>query len=163
MRVARSGIAARSPLLAVVTSAVLAAGAAAGGPDGARAEACPGSGASACPYVSTAIIGRRSEGVLRFPEAVALGIQGDVYVADQLSYVVQRFSPTGAFETEWGSYGGGHGQFGPIGGLATDPSGEVYPVESSPHRNEKFDGHCNLITSSGPTAPVSCHIPFLSS
>jgi tripartite motif-containing protein 71 len=41
-------------------------------------------------------------------------------VADQLSYVVQKFTAAGAFETEWGSYGGGHGQFGPIGGLATD-------------------------------------------
>ena len=96
-----------------------------------RAEACPGSGTSSCPYVSSAIIGQRAEGVLRFPEAVALGPQGDVYVADQLGYAVQRFSPTGAFETEWGSYGGGHGQFGPIGGLATDPSGNVYVVDST--------------------------------
>ena len=46
--------------------------------------------------------------------------QGNVYVADQLSYVVQRFSAAGTFETEWGSYGGGPGQFGPIGGLAAD-------------------------------------------
>src|SRR2546428_1143166 len=126
MRVARSGIAARSPLLAVVTSAVLAAGAAAGGPDGARAEACPGSGASACPYVSTAIIGRRAEGVLRFPEAPALGIQGDVYVADQLSYVVQKFSPPRAFETEVGSYRGGHGPFRPICGPWTPAPGYRY-------------------------------------
>ena len=49
---------------------------------------------------------------------------GDVYVADQLSYVVQKFNAAGEYlETEWGSYGGGHGQFGPIGGLATDAAG----------------------------------------
>ena len=85
----------------------------------------------ACPYAGLRVIGQRAEGVLRFPEAVALGPDGDVYVADQLSYVVQKFSPYGQFETEWGSYGGGHGQFGPIGGLAVDGAGEVYVVDSS--------------------------------
>ena len=39
-----------------------------------------------CPYAAAQIIGRRGEGVLRFPEAVALDAQGNVYVADQLSY-----------------------------------------------------------------------------
>ncbi len=68
-----------------------------------------------------------------------------MYVADQLSYVVQKFSATGAFETEWGSYGGGHGQFGPIGGLATDAAGNVYVVDSSHNRIEKFDPNGNFI------------------
>ena len=39
------------------------------------------------------------------------------------------FTAAGAFETQWGSYGGGHGQFGPIGGLATDAAGNVYIEE----------------------------------
>ena len=46
-----------------------------------------------CPYASEQVFGQRAEGVLRFPEAVAIGPQGDVYVADQLSYVVQRVQP----------------------------------------------------------------------
>jgi DNA-binding beta-propeller fold protein YncE len=164
MRVARSGISARWPLAAFVASAVLAAGAAAARPDDVRAEACPGSGtSSSCPYVSSAIIGQRAEGVLRFPEAVALGTQGDVYVADQLGYAVQRFGPTGAFETEWGSYGGGHGQFGPIGGLATDPSGNVYVVDSSHNRIEKFDANGNFITSWGHTGSEVGQFRFFSS
>ena len=75
--------------------------------------------------------------------------QGDVYVADQLSYVVQKFTAAGAFETEWGSYGGGHGQFGPIGGLATDAAGNVYVVDSSHNRIEKFDANGNFITAWG--------------
>ena len=78
----------------------------------------------ACPYRIAEIIGQRAEGVLRFPEAVALDSAGNVYVADQLSYVVQKFSAAGAFEAEWGTFGGGHGQFGPIAGLATDAAGE---------------------------------------
>ncbi len=101
-----------------------------------RAESCPGAGY--CPYASVEQIGQRAEGVLRFPEAVAIGPAGDVYVADQLSYTVQVFSPAGAFENQWGSFGGGHGQFGPIGGIAVDPAGMVYVVDSSHNRIEKF-------------------------
>src|ERR1700684_2421428 len=104
--------------LALVALAPLAASA--------HAEACAGVGPTApCPYSSAQIIGQRAEGVLRFPEAVAVDAQGDVYVADQLSYVVQKFSATGAFETEWGSYGGGHGRLGPIGGCAGERRGPV--------------------------------------
>jgi tripartite motif-containing protein 71 len=117
----------------------------------ARAEACPGSGGQQryCPYVSVHSIGQRGESVLRFPEAVAVDDQGNVYVADQLSYVVQKFTAAGAFETQWGSYGGGHGQFGPIGGLATDAAGDVYVVDSSHNRIEKFDPNGDFITSWG--------------
>ncbi|HLB20517.1 MAG TPA: hypothetical protein VK605_00285, partial [Solirubrobacteraceae bacterium] len=121
--------------LALCATIACACWAAAGG-GRALAEACAGVGSAPCPYASAQIVGQRAEGVLRFPEAVALSAGGDVYVADQLSYAVQRFSATGAFETEWGSFGGGHGQFGPIGGLATDAAGDVYVVDSSHNRVE---------------------------
>jgi DNA-binding beta-propeller fold protein YncE len=123
---------------ALVTLALASAWAGAGA-QRAFAEACPGSGLGPCPYASTLIIGQRAEGVLRFPEAVAVDGRGNVYVADQLSYVVQKFTANGEFESEWGSYGGGAGQFGPIGGLATDAAGNVYVVDSSHNRIEKFD------------------------
>jgi tripartite motif-containing protein 71 len=122
----------------------IACGSAAGSAGEALAQGCPGSGAGPCPYAGVQIIGQRAEGLLRFPEAVAVsgasGVdgQGEVYVADQLGYVVQRFSTDGTFETQWGSYGGGPGQFGPIGGLATDAAGDVYVVDSSHNRIEKF-------------------------
>jgi tripartite motif-containing protein 71 len=116
----------------------------------AHAEACPGSGRQPyCPYVSVQSIGQRGESVLRFPEAVAVDTQGNVYVADQLSNVVQRFTAAGAFVTQWGSYGGGHGQFGPIGGLATDAAGNVYVVDSSHDRIQKFDPSGNFLASWG--------------
>lgn len=133
------------PLLVVWIAAVFACLTA----SGAMAEACPGSGPRPCPYVSAQLIGQRAEGVLRFPEAVAVDTQGNVYVADQLGYVVQKFTAEGAFETEWGSYGGGHGQFGPIGGIATDAAANVYVVDSSHNRIEKFDSSGNFITSWG--------------
>jgi len=113
----------------------------------AHAAGCPG--AASCPYAGVQLIGHRAEGVLRFPEAVAIGPQGDIYVADQLGYTVQKFTPEGALEAQWGSYGGGHGQFGPIGGLAVDAAGFVYVVDSSHNRIEKFDANGGYVTSWG--------------
>lgn len=100
-------------------------------------RACPG--ADPCPYRSVAIRGRRGEGVLRFPEALAVAPDGDVYVADQYSYVVQRFSPSGRFLGQWGSHGAGPGQFGAVGGLAVSRAGDVYLVDSEHDRVEEFD------------------------
>ncbi|HEY1832845.1 MAG TPA: SMP-30/gluconolactonase/LRE family protein [Solirubrobacteraceae bacterium] len=125
---------------------LLALGAGAGS---ASAAACAGSGEAPCPYSAASAFGQRAEGVLRFPEAVAVDTQGDVYVADQLSFVVQKFSAAGAFEGQWGSYGGGHGQFGPIGGIATDAAGDVYVVDSEHDRIEKFDANGNFLLAWG--------------
>ncbi len=139
----------RALLCTALLAAALASIAAGTWAERAIAEACPGSGSGPCPYAAAKIIGQRAEGVLRFPEAVALDSQGNVYVADQLSYVVQKFTAAGAFEGEWGSWGGGHGQFGPIGGLATDAAGNVYVVDSSRDRIEKFDSNGNFILAWG--------------
>ncbi len=145
----RPGVRFRVRLLASAACVALACGLVAARADRAGAEACAGVGAAPCPYASAQIIGQRAEGVLRFPEAVALDTQGDVYVADQLSYVVQKFSADGTFETEWGSYGGGRGMFGPIGGLATDAAGDVYVVDSSHNRIEKFTAEGTFVTQWG--------------
>jgi DNA-binding beta-propeller fold protein YncE len=127
-------------LLCVMTTSSLV-------PSSANAAPCPG--AAECPYSSVQAIGHRAERVLRFPEAVAIGPQGDVYVADQLSYAVQKFSPEGTLEGQWGSFGGGHGQFGPIGGLAVDAAGYVYVLDSSHNRIEKFDASGGYVMSWG--------------
>jgi tripartite motif-containing protein 71 len=129
----------------------------------ARAESCAGAGSEPCPYTAVHVIGRRAEGVLRFPEAVALDGEGNIYVADQLSFVVQKFNAAGAFVTEWGSYGGAAGQFGPIGGLATDAAGDVYVLDSSHNRIEKFDSSGNYITAWGHTGTELGQFRFYSS
>ena len=139
----------RGLLCTALLAAALASIAAGTWAERAIAEACPGSGTGPCAYAAAKVIGQRAEGVLRFPEAVAVDLQGNVYVADQLSYVVQKFTAAGTFVGEWGSWGGGRGQFGPIGGLATDAAGNVYVVDSSRDRIEKFDSNGNFILAWG--------------
>ena len=60
--------------------------------------ACPG--ADPCPYSAAGVIGQRAEGVLRFPQASAVGPDGSIYVGDQLSHTVQVFGPDGSFRRE---------------------------------------------------------------
>lgn len=90
-------------------------------------------------------IGRRGEGVLRCPEALAFAPDGDLYVADQFSHVVQRFAPGGRFLGQWGSYGSGPGQFGAVDGLAVDGAGDVYVLDSTHDRVERFSSSGRLL------------------
>ena len=144
----RRGILRLTAALVCATTLAGAGGGLVGGTAPALAASCPGA-AGECPYSTTSIIGMRAESILRFPEAVALDTVGDVYIADQLSYVVQKFNANGQYLGQWGSFGGGHGQFGPIGGLATDAAGNVYVVDSEHNRIEKFDPSGNFITAWG--------------
>jgi tripartite motif-containing protein 71 len=121
-------------------------------PRAALVPGCPGgmlvgraAGRAGCPYTSVASIGRRGEGVLRCPEALAWAPDGDLYVADQFSHVVQRFSPSGRFLGQWGSYGSGPGQFGAVDGLAVDARGDVYVLDSTHARVERFTASGRLL------------------
>ncbi|MCL2769343.1 MAG: hypothetical protein FWD42_04450 [Solirubrobacterales bacterium] len=113
-----------------------------GAGEAARARALasngPCAGAASCPYRRVMTIGRRGVGVLRYPEAIAVGPGGRVYVGDQDSHLVQIFSASGRFEGQWGSDGSGPGQFGAVGGLAVDGRGDVYLVDSTHDRVERF-------------------------
>ncbi len=68
----------------------------------ATATAAPCPGADPCPYSASSVIGNRTGGVLRFPQASAVGPDGSVYVADQYSHAIQVFGPDGKFVREIG-------------------------------------------------------------
>ncbi len=108
-------------------------------------RACPGALGSVCPYTRVSLIGRRGEGVLRCPEALAFAPGGDLLVADQFSHLVQRFAPGGRFLGQWGSYGAGPGQFGAVDGLAVDGAGDVYVLDSTHDRIERFNSSGRLL------------------
>src|SRR3954451_9174628 len=87
---------------------------------------CPGAvPASSCPYTGTFAVGQRSGGVLRFPQAVAVGPDGAVYVGDQGSHTVQVFAPDGTFRGELGVAGTRPGELTSVGGVAVAGDGSV--------------------------------------
>src|SRR5213080_2048489 len=114
----------------------------------ARAGACTGSDGQQCPYASASVIGPRAEGVLRFPEAVAVDAAGSVYVADSSHNRIEKFDPNGTFLVSWGGRGSGLGRlnFGssqnptqpPGGGIAATAS-YVYVADSGNHRIQRFN------------------------
>src|SRR3954447_11393481 len=137
----------RLPLLAVaiaVAATLLLGGLAL--PTPASAD-CPGA-APSCPYVSAGQIGRRGEGVLRFPQAVAVGPDGNVYVADQASHVVQVFAPDGTFLREVGISGTGPGQLTSVGAVAVAGDGSLFVADGT-NRIDRFGIHGELLGSFG--------------
>jgi sugar lactone lactonase YvrE len=115
-----------SAIATVLAAAVLGPAAPASAQSG-----CPG-GAPACPYTSASEIGQRAGGVLRFPQAVAIGADGAVYVGDQGSHVVQVFNPDGTFRGEIGRPGRNRpGELTAVGALAAAPDGSIVVADGS--------------------------------
>ena len=112
-------------------------------PSAASADCTP-----ACPYVAGAQIGQRGEGVMRFPQAVAVGPDGSIYVADQNSHVVQVFSADGVFQREVGIAGTRPGQLGAVGAIAVAPDNTLLVADGS-NRIDRFDAGGNLLNSWG--------------
>lgn len=97
--------------------------------------------------------------MLRFPQAIAFdasqvadpaaGAPGGpyLYVADQHSFLVQKFTTSGVFVRQIGGFGTGPGRFGRvslggtiggIGGLAVGPAGSLYVLDSFNSRIQQF-------------------------
>jgi hypothetical protein len=69
---------------------------------------------------------------------------GDVYVADTGDDVVSKFDSAGNLVTTWGAGGQldgsstGAGKFAPLGGVAVNPSGELFVLVAVPEGNDVF-------------------------
>src|SRR3954469_17224412 len=112
----------------------------------AQAAACPG--ADPCPYAAAAVIGQRAEGVLRFPQASAVGPDGSVYVADQYTHAIQVFGPDGSFRRELGAAGSGPGGLTSVGAGAVAADGSVYVADGA-DRIDRFAADGSLLNSFG--------------
>ncbi len=125
----------------------------------ASASAAPCPGATQCPYSSASIIGTQGQGTLRFPEAIARGYDGRIYVGDVFTHMVQIFNPDGSFQGEFGSGGTGPGQFGAVGGIAISKSGSVYVADSF-DRIERFTLDGQYLGSWGSSGTGLGHFAF---
>lgn len=75
------------------------------------------------------------------PHNVALGLNGDIFVADSNNHRIQKFDREGKFLSEWGGQGNAPGQFNEPWGIAVDREGFVYVADTWNHRVEKFDSN----------------------
>lgn len=106
---------------------------------------CPGA-APACPYVGGFQIGQRAEGVMRFPQAVAVGPDGAIYVADQGSHVVQVFGPDGVFRRQVGIAGSKAGQISAVGAIAVAADNTLLVADGA-SRIDRYDANGALLNS----------------
>ncbi len=117
----------------------------------ARAD-CPGQlpDPAKCSYSAAGEVGQRSGGVLRFPQTVAIGPDGAVYVGDQKSHTIQVFNPDGSFRRDFGVAGTKPGQLSSVGGVAVAPDGSVFAATGA-NRIDRFDAAGNLSKTFGRT------------
>uniref|UniRef100_A0A1X7VB32 B box-type domain-containing protein n=1 Tax=Amphimedon queenslandica TaxID=400682 RepID=A0A1X7VB32_AMPQE len=79
-------------------------------------------------------------GHFKYPNDIAIDIQGLVYVTDSCNHRIQKFSPSGKFVGQFSTKGSGPGQLSvPIGiTIDTTATGLVYVSENSNHRISVF-------------------------
>ena len=117
-------------------------------PSAARAQApCPGANPT-CPWIAASQIGQSAGGVLRFPQAIAIGPDGNVYVGDQGSHVVQVFTPQGQFLRTVGAAGQRPGELSAVGALAVADDGSLL-VADGRNRIDRFHPGGSLLNSWG--------------
>jgi DNA-binding beta-propeller fold protein YncE len=110
---------------------------------------CPGASASACPYTGLSQNGARGGGVLRFPQAVAVGPDGAVYVTDQGSHIVQQFAPDGTWLRDIGTAGTRPGELTAMGAVAVTGDNQIVVADGGSNRIVRFDATGGLIDSWG--------------
>jgi tripartite motif-containing protein 71 len=146
-RLAATAATATAAAAGAATAIAAAALAIAASPAQAQGPACPGA-QPACPYVSAAQIGKRGGGVLRFPQTVAIGPDGSVYVGDQSSSVVQVFDRNGVFVREVGVAGIRPGELGAVGAIAVAGDNTLFVAEGT-NRIDRFNASGQLMQSFG--------------
>jgi DNA-binding beta-propeller fold protein YncE len=111
---------------------------------------CPGnSSATQCPYTSIGQTGSRGGGVLRFPQAVAVGPDGNVYVTDQGSHVIQQFQPDGTWLRDIGTAGTRPGELSAMGAVTVTGDNQVVVADGGSNRIVRFTSTGDLIDSWG--------------
>jgi len=116
---------------------------------GAASADCPGASSSACPYSAVGQNGQRGGGVLRFPQAVAVGPDGAVYVTDQGSHLIQQFSPEGTWLRDIGTAGTRPGELSAIGAITVTGDNQVVVADGGSNRIVRFNNTGGLIDAWG--------------
>ena len=85
-------------------------------------------------------------GQFTWPSGITLDSAGNIYVSDSIppynntlgNHRIQKFNPSGVYQSQFGSVGTNDGQFNNPQGIAFDASGAIYVIDSNNSRVEKF-------------------------
>lgn len=97
----------------------------------------PYAGNELTPTADLVFAGSGDSGPLVAPRNVAIGPDGNLYVADSGNHRIAVFDVDGRFLRDWGSMGSEEGQFNEPWGLAVDEN-FVYVADTWNHRIQKF-------------------------
>ncbi len=78
------------------------------------------------------------DGFLQRPYGLALGKDGNLYVADTANDRIEVFGPDGAFVRAWGGKGTAAGEFDQPWALAVTPGGDIVVADTGNHRVQRF-------------------------
>jgi len=84
-------------------------------------------------------------GQFDFPRGITVDRTGNILVADTNNARIQKFAPTGAFLSVFGTPGRNPGEFHEPNGIAVDSKGNVYVADVSNHRVQKLSGDGRFI------------------
>lgn len=88
-------------------------------------------------------------GTLYHPTNLAIGPEGDVYVAETGNFRVSRFTRDGKFVRSYGEAGQMHGQFARPKGIAVDRTGRIYVGDSAFQNVQILDNGGRVLMSFG--------------
>lgn len=93
------------------------------------------------------VFGKRGTetGEFNFPDGVATGPDGTVYVLDSGNFRVQAFSPEGKFLRTFGELGRKSGQFARPKNIAADSQGNLYVTDAAFNNFQIFDPQGQLL------------------
>ncbi len=79
------------------------------------------------------------DGQLNRPADVAVGLNGEVWVADKSNNRIQKFDAEGKFQFKFGTNGSGNGQLSAPTAVAIDAQGNLWVADSGNRRVQKFN------------------------
>ena len=78
------------------------------------------------------------DGQFVWPVQLITNAAGDLFVSDEATHRITRFSPEGDFIATWGVTGDADGEFDGPTGIAFDPDGNLVVVDSKNHRIQTY-------------------------